>query len=117
MLNVERKNIGNVSLLNLDGNVVIGETDALRDVVETLPPSRSVVLDLSHVTLMDAHGLGVLLHMREQAQARHMDLELMNVGEHLRELFRITHLDGVFHICSGVECFPLPAPARRPVAA
>ena len=60
MLNVERKNLGTVSLLNLDGNVVIGETDTLRDVVETLPSNSSVVLDLSHVSLVDAHGLGFL---------------------------------------------------------
>lgn len=118
MLNVERKNLGTVSLLNLDGNVVIGETDTLRDVVETLPSNSSVVLDLSHVSLVDAHGLGVLLHVREQAQARDMRLELLNVNEHLRELFRITHLDGVFQIRCGVEFLQMPATARHtPIAA
>jgi anti-anti-sigma factor len=117
MLNVQRNDLGTVSLLNLDGNVVIGETDTLRDVVETLPSTSSVVLDLSHVTLVDAHGLGVLLHMREQAEARDMHLELMNVGSHLRELFRITHLDAVFHIRCGVEFLQVPASARRPLIA
>ena len=118
MLNVQRKNLGTVSLLNLDGNVVIGQTETLRDVFQTLPPSSSVILDLSHVTLLDAHGLGVLLHLREQAQARDMQLELANIGAHLREIFRITRLDSVFQISTGVEYLPVRATLRRiPVAA
>jgi anti-anti-sigma factor len=114
MLNVQRKNIGNVSLLNLDGNVVVGQTDPLRDAVQTLPSTDSVVLDLSHVSLMDAHGLGMLLQLRAEAQAKDMRFELMNVSSQLRELFRITRLDTVFQIRPGYEFFLLPAPARRP---
>ena len=114
MLNVERKNIGNVSLLNLDGNVVVGETDTLREAVQTLPSADSVVLDLSHVSLVDAHGLGMLLQLRAEAEAKDMRFELMNVSSQLRELFRITRLDTVFQIRAGYEFFLLPAPARRP---
>ena len=113
MLNVERKNIGNVSLLNLDGNVVVGETDTLREAVQTLPSADSVVLDLSHVSLVDAHGLGMLLQLRAEAQAKDMRFELMNVSSQLRELFRITRLDTVFQIRTGYEFFLLPAPAGR----
>jgi anti-anti-sigma factor len=118
MLNVERRNLGTVSLLNLDGNVVIGETETLRDVVQTLPSASSVILDLSHVSLMDAHGMGVLLQLREQAQARNIRLELTNIGHNLRELFRITRLDAVFKIKSGAAVLPMPGRTRRaPVAA
>ena len=113
MLNVQSKNIGNVSLLNLDGNVVVGETDTLRDAVQTLPSTDSVILDLSHVSLVDAHGLGMLLQLREQAQAKDMRFELMNVSNQLREVFRITRLDTVFQIRSGFGFFLLPAPSRR----
>ena len=118
MLNVQRKNLGTVSLLNLDGNVVIGETEKLRDVFQTLPASSSVILDLSHVRLLDEHGLGVLLHLREQAQGRDMQLELANIGDHLRELFRITRLDSVFQISSGAKSRGIAArPHRTPIAA
>ena len=113
MLNVQRKDLGTVSLLNLDGKLVIGETDTLRDLVDALPSTTSVTLDLSHVTLVDAHGLGVLLHLREQAEARDMRFELMNVGHHLREVFRMTHLDSVFHMRAGVEFLRPAARAER----
>jgi anti-anti-sigma factor len=112
MLNVQRKNLGNVSLLNLDGNVLIGETDSLREIMQTLPPAAAVILDFSRVSLVDAHGLGVLLQLREQALTRGMKLELLNVGTHLRELFRITRLDSVFQIRSRVATFPLSAMTR-----
>ena len=113
MLNVQRRNLGNVSLLNLDGNFLIGETDSLREVMQTLTSTSAVILDLSQVTLVDAHGLGVLLQLREQAHAKGMQLELVNVGNHLREVFRMTHLDSVFPIRSGVDFFPMAAPACR----
>ncbi len=117
MLNVERRNLGTVSLLNLDGNVVIGETGPLHDIVQSLPSTTSVIMDLSRVRMVDAHGLGVLLQLREQSQARGMQLELTNVSDQLRELFRITRLDSVFRIHSGVEFFPLPARRRLSLVA
>ena len=118
MLNVQRQDLATVSLLKLDGNIFIGETDSLRDVVQTLPATSSVVLDLSHVNMVDAHGMGALLQMREQALARDMNFELMNISPQLRELFRITRLDTVFQIRSGFAFFPRLASARRvPVAA
>jgi anti-anti-sigma factor len=117
MLNVERRNLGTVSLLNLDGNVVIGETGPLHDLVQTLPPASSVVMDLSRVRMVDAHGLGVLLQLREQSQARGMQLELTNISNQLRELFRITRLDSVFQIRSGVGYLPLPARQRLTLVA
>ena len=109
MLNVESKNLGAVSLLNLEGNFVVGETDALRDVIQDLPVTRTVILDLSHVSLVDAHGLGVMLQLREQAHTRHMRFELMNVSDPLREILQITRLDSVFQIRSGVQLFPVAA--------
>jgi anti-anti-sigma factor len=117
MLNVEQKNLGMVSLLNLAGQVVIGETDALREVIQTLPASRSVILDLSQVTLVDAHGLGVMLQMRADAQARDMDFELMHVSDSLRELLRITRLDSVFHIKRDREFMPFASHPRRTLVA
>ena len=109
MLNVQRKNLGTVSLLNLEGQFVIGETDGLQDVIQDLPPARTVILDLSHVSLVDAHGLGVLLQLREQAQARDMQFELINISAPLRDVLHITRLDSVFQIKRRVESFPVAA--------
>lgn len=113
MLNVQRKNLGTVSLLNLEGQLVVGETEVLHDVIQTLPPASSVIVDLSQVTHVDAHGLGMMLQLREQAQARGMRFELTNIRQPLRELLRITRLDSVFQSACGAGFFPAHATAQR----
>ena len=113
MLNVQRKDLGTVSLLNLEGQLIVGETGVLHDVIKTMPGTSSVIVDLSQVTLVDAHGLGVLLQMREQAQAKGMRFELANIGRRVRELLRLTRLDFVFQINSGPGYFPAHATAPR----
>ena len=109
MLNVQSQSLGTVSLLNLEGNFVVGETDRLREVVQDLPVTRTIILDFSRVSLVDAHGLGVMLQLREQAETRQMRFELMNVRDRLRELLQITRLDSVFSIRSEVESFAIAA--------
>src|SRR4029453_8624664 len=71
-------------------------------------------LDLQSVNIIDAHGLGVLLELRERSLARGMCFELMNVSKPLREILRITRLNTVFQINPGIEFFPWALFARRP---
>jgi anti-sigma B factor antagonist len=106
MLNVQPRHLGTISLLNIEGQFVVGQTDGLREVMQTLPASGSVILDLSRVTRVDAHGLGVMLELREQAQVTGGELKLMNVSDSLRELLRITRLDSVFHLKHRLEFLP-----------
>ena len=103
MLNLEAKNLGTVAVLSLQGQMVIGNTETLRDAVQTLPQASSVILDLSRVSIMDAHGLGILLQLREQTNAKGARLPLINVNKQLREIMRITRLDSVFKISSGAQ--------------
>jgi len=109
MLNVQVKNSGRVAVLSLQGEIVIEQTETLRDAVQSLPQASSVILDLSNVTLIDAHGLGVMLQLREQSQARGVGFQLMNVNTALREILQITRLDSVFQISYGVSSRSLAA--------
>lgn len=111
MLNVTGKNSGRVTVLNLEGQVMIGKTDKLRDAVQSLPQTSSVILDLSRVTLIDAHGIGVILQLREKSQAKGASFQLVNVNRPLRQVFQITHLDTVFGIDSGAEYVAQPLAA------
>jgi anti-anti-sigma factor len=113
MLNVNAKNLGNITMLSLHGQIVAGETETLRNAVNCLTPTNAVILDLARVTTVDAHGLGVLLELRERTNLRGMRLQLMNVSQPLRQVFAITRLDTVFQIVSGVEFFPTIAREPR----
>jgi anti-sigma B factor antagonist len=117
MLKIHAKNLDSFTVLSLQGQIVAGETDSLRTAVHTLPLTRAVILDLARVTTVDAHGLGVLLQLREWTNERAMHFELRNVRQPLIRIFEITRLDTVFHITSSVEFFPSVAERRNPFAA
>lgn len=109
MLNVQTKNLGRVAILSLQGQIVIGQTETLRDAVESLPRMSSVILDLSQVTLLDAHGLGVMLQLRQESHAKGGGFQLVNVSRTLREILQITRLDRVFQTSSAVLAHPIAA--------
>ena len=118
MLDVQVKNLGTVAILRLQGHFVIGQTEILHDVFRSLPQISSVILDLERVSIVDAHGLGVMLQLRGEAQAKGVSFALMNVSKPLREILEITHLNSVFQITAGAGFFPrLVHPHRAPVAA
>src|SRR5207253_4314894 len=106
MLKVRARNLGNVAFLCMQGQLVNGETEALRDAVHLQSDVRAVVLDLAQVNTVDAGGLGVMLELREQVQARGIGFKLMNVSKALARVLEVTRLDSVFEITSGVEFFP-----------
>ena len=106
MLQVHAKNLGTVTVLCLQGQIVIGATENLRNVVQSLSETSAVILDLARVSTVDAHGLGVMLELREQTLEKGIRFELMNISEPLSRVLEITRLDSVFQITSGVEFFP-----------
>jgi anti-anti-sigma factor len=113
MLKVHAKNLETVTILSLRGEIVTGETETLQSVVQSLSGTRAVILDLARVSRVDAHGLGVLLELREWTQNNGIRFELMNLSKPLSMVLEMTRLDSVFQITSGVGFFPSVSPERR----
>ena len=113
MLQVHTKNLNTFTVICVQGQIVTGDTEILRTAFQCLQETRRVVLDLAKVNIVDAHGLGVLLDLRQRTLAKGARFELMNVSQPLRRIFEITHLDSVFDITYGVEFFPAVVRARR----
>ena len=111
MLKVHSRNLGNVAFLCMQGQIVNGETDVLRNAVRSQSDVSTVVLDLARVSTVDARGLGVMLELREQVQSKGIGFKLMNVSKLVSSVLEVTRLDSVFEITSGVEFFP--AVSRR----
>ena len=114
MLKVHAKNLGTIAVLSLQGQLVNGETEILHDLLNSVPGVGSVLLDFAGVTRIDARGLGVMLELREQAEARGMSFELTNVSRLVGNVLKLARLDTVFQIRSRVEYFP--GVSRRPGA-
>jgi len=112
-LKVHAKNLETVTILTLQGEIVTGETEILRSVVQSLSETSAVILDLARVSKIDAHGLGVMLELRERTHANGIRSELMNISKPLSAVLEMARLDSVFQITSGVEFFPSVSPERR----
>lgn len=105
MLNVHAKNLGNVAILSLRGQIVHGEAAVLRAAVQSLSGISTVKLDLASVATIDAGGLGALLELREQAESKSVRFEIMNVSKQIARVFQITRLDTVFNITPSAKFF------------
>jgi len=118
MLKVQARNVGNVAFLCMQGQIVTGETETLRQAVHLQSEAQSgviaVVLDLARVSMVDAGGLSAMLELRELVQAKGIGFKLMNVSKQVGRVLEITRLDSVFEMASGVEFFP--AVSRRQAA-
>jgi len=109
MLKVTISNYGNIVTVCLRGKIVIGKTGILRKVVESQNKASVIVLDLARVTAIDAHGLGILLELRQHAERSGIEFRLMNVTKLVGRVLEITRLDSVFNIVSEAEVLPAPA--------
>ena len=117
MLKVQAKNFGTVAILCLEGQIVNGETEILRNAVHSQPEVIAVILDFARVTTIDAHGLGVMLALRQQVESKGIRFELMNVNNRVSMVLKLTRLDSVFRIMAPVERFPTVSRNQRtPVA-
>ena len=117
MLKVHAKKLDAAEVLSLEGQLINGDTEILRHAVELASDTSEIILDFSNVSVVDAHGLGVLLQLRQQSLARGFHFELINVSRRLYRIFEITRLHTVFAIHSGIEFFPQITPARPMLAA
>ena len=116
MLKVHAKSLGNVTVLCLQGQIVNGETEILREALNAqalVSGVSAVILDLARVTIVDAGGLGVMLELREQVESRGISFELMNVTKWVSKVLEISRLDSVFRITAGVEFFPAVSRSQR----
>jgi anti-anti-sigma factor len=98
MLKVNITKLGNLSVLCVAGKIVRGETDALHNAVLAQVDAGVIVLDLAGVNTIDAGGLGLMLELRAQTEAKGIEFRLENVTKLVRRILEITKLDSVFKI-------------------
>ena len=113
MLKVQPRNSGTAVIFHLQGQIVNGETDVLRNAVAFQPNVSAVILDLAGVNIVDAGGLGAILELREQANLKGIRFELMNLNKWVRYVLELSHLDSVFDVKTEVECPPRVSRNRR----
>jgi anti-anti-sigma factor len=112
MLKVHVQKLGDAKVFCLRGGIGVAETSVLRRSVLSHLDVRSIVLDFAKVNRIDAAGLGLLLELREQTEAKAITFKLMNVTKLVQHVLDMTCLSSVFHITSEGEVISASARNR-----
>jgi anti-anti-sigma factor len=98
-LALEMERDGAMVVVRCRGKLVAGVNDVLYARVSGLiPESKRIVLDLTDLTHMDSMGLGTVVRLYVSAKSAGCDLELVNLGQRIRQLLATTNLLAVFGI-------------------
>jgi len=96
-LDVERT--GNAFVVRCHGRLVAGTGDVLyRHVKALIPDTKLIVLDLTDLIRVDSMGLGTLVRLYVSARSAGCTLELVNLGQQVRQLLGTTGLLSVFTV-------------------
>jgi len=98
-LNIRERQVGDVTILDMDGRITIGEGSvALRSAVRRLLEERkkNILLNLAGVGYIDSSGIGELVSSYTAIKNQEGQLKLLSLTEKLRDLLTITKLLTVF---------------------
>jgi len=100
-LNITTRQSGPVIILDLEGQIRLGETNAnLHKAVRELVDGgeKNVLLNLARVTGIDSSGLGSLVAAHATLEKNGGEMKLLNLNDRVTELMMITKLLTVFDV-------------------
>jgi anti-sigma B factor antagonist len=100
-LNIATRRSGPVVILDLEGQIRLGETNAnLHRAVHELVDGgeKNVLLNLARVTGIDSSGLGSLVAGHATLEKNGGEMKLLNLNDRVTELMMITKLLTVFDV-------------------
>jgi anti-sigma B factor antagonist len=100
-MNMTSKEVDGVSIVALDGRIVLGEeSNLLRERVKALIADgrKKIVLNMANVKYIDSAGLGILVAAHVSAKTQGAALHLCNLGEKFHDVLQLTRLLTVFSV-------------------
>ncbi len=97
-MQIERADVGSVTVLRLTGDINENAIDDLRTVfLECLQTKRvKLVMNLSEVRFVSYMGLGVIVERLRAVRAHHGDIKLVGMNTYMDRLFRMVGVTGLF---------------------
>ena len=98
-MQIDQRNSGNVTILDLKGKITLGEGDELlKDKVNSLVNQghKKIVLNLADVPYIDSAGLGEIVRTYTTVSRHGGSLKLLNLTKRITDLLAITKLLTVF---------------------
>lgn len=100
-LNISERQAGDVTILDMDGKVTIGEGSvALRSAIRRLlgEGKKKILLNLGNVSYVDSSGIGELVSSFTAVNKEGGQLKLLNLTQKIQDLLAITKLLTVFDV-------------------
>lgn len=100
-LSISERQAGDVTILDLDGKVTIGEGSvALRSAIRRLlgENKKKILLNLGNVSYVDSSGIGELVSSYTAVNKEGGQLKLLNLTQKIQDLLAITKLLTVFDV-------------------
>jgi anti-sigma B factor antagonist len=96
-LAIKIERAGEESIVHCRGTLVSGACSYLhKEVYPLISDSKRIVLDLAGVDWVDSMGLGALVRLHVVSKKNGCQLQLVNVGQRVKDLLNLTNLIGVF---------------------
>jgi anti-sigma B factor antagonist len=98
---ITNKEIEGVSVVALDGRIVLGEeSNSLRERVKNLisEGKKKIVLNMANVRYIDSAGLGILVGAHVSAKNQGAALHLSNLGNKFHDVLQLTRVLTVFSV-------------------
>jgi anti-sigma B factor antagonist len=101
----ENKGPGGVAVVQVDGQLIIGNRHELKDLVQAALDrgERRLLVDFSRTGYIDSSGLGALVSISKRVREAGGELRLAGLNDDLRSLFELTKLDTLFAITETPE--------------
>jgi len=97
---------GAVTIVTVDGDLVIGEPEATfkRTIAQLLEQGQvQLLIDMRAVKFLDSSGLGALVRAMTTSQNEGGQTKLRGAGPQVRKLLEMTKLDSVFEMYDDPE--------------
>jgi anti-sigma B factor antagonist len=101
----ETKNRSGVTVVEVDGQLIVGNRHELKDLIQVAldKGERRLLVDFSKTGYIDSSGLGALVSISKRIREAGGELRLSGLNEDLRSLFELTKLDTLFTIMETPE--------------
>src|SRR5438093_4884291 len=94
-----------VTAVRCSGSLMVESGNILRTEVQKLiKPGARIVLDLTDVTHCDSMGLGAVISLYVSSKSAGCRLDLINLGQKIRQLFSMTNLLSLFEPAADSSC-------------
>jgi anti-sigma B factor antagonist len=94
------KDASGVAVVQVDGQLIVGNRLELKDLVQAAldKGERRLLIDFSRTGYIDSSGLGALVSISKKIREAGGELRLSGLNDDLRSLFELTKLDTLFAI-------------------